>query len=131
MYRSLSGCVVAVALPLLLLIGCQPADDARGTLSGQVVAGPVCPVVRDPPDPECADRPVPDATLVIEAAGAGEAARVTSDEDGLFEIALPPGDYFLVPQPVDGLMGTAAAQPFQIEANRTIELSVVYDTGIR
>ncbi|MCA1588390.1 MAG: carboxypeptidase-like regulatory domain-containing protein [Chloroflexi bacterium] len=115
----------------LLVLGCQPADDATGTLAGKVVAGPVCPVVRDPPDPGCADRPVPDATLMIEAAGGGDAVPVTSDEGGLFEIYLPPGDYVLEPQPVDGLMGTAAAQPFQIEANRTIELSVVYDTGIR
>lgn len=124
---SVAACLLALALALL---GCQPADDATGTLSGQVVAGPVCPVVRDPPDPACADRPVPDATLVVEAAGAGEAA-ITSDAAGHFEVALPPGDYVLVPQPVDGLMGTAAAQAFQIEADQTVELIVVYDTGIR
>ena len=126
MTASVTACLVA-----LVLLGCEPADDATGTVSGQVMAGPVCPVVRDPPDPACADRPVPDATLVIEIGGAGDVIRVTSDEAGHFQLVLPPGDYVLVPQPVDGLMGTAAAQPFHIDADRTVELSVVYDTGIR
>ena len=126
MKASAVACLVALAL-----LGCQPAGDAIGTLSGQVLAGPVCPVVRDPPDPACADRPVPDATLVIEIGRAGDVIRVSSDEAGHFQIVLPPGDYILVPQPVDGLMGTAPAQPFEIEANRTTELRVVYDTGIR
>lgn len=116
---------------LVVMTGCQQSDQVTGTLRGQVVAGPVCPVVSDPPDPACADRPVAGATLVIEAAGAGEVARVTADADGRFEIALPAGSYLLIPQPVEGLMGTAAAQAFEIEANRTIELSVGYDTGIR
>jgi hypothetical protein len=131
MKAPVSAYLVAAMVVVLSLVGCQPADEALGTLRGEVVAGPVCPVVSDPPDPACADRPVPGATLVIEAAGGGEVARLSSDGDGRFEIALPPGSYVLVPQPVDGLMGTAASQPFEIEANRTIELSVGYDTGIR
>ena len=32
-------------------------------IAGRALAGPACPVVRDPPDPSCLDRPVAGATL--------------------------------------------------------------------
>ena len=72
-----------------------------------VVAGPTCPVVSDPPDPECADRPVAGAVIVVQDDEGKEVARVTTDEDGAGSIELAPGAYRLVPQPVEGLMGTA------------------------
>ena len=131
MNRSVTGSLLAVVVALVVLAACQPVDQVTGTLHGRIVAGPVCPVVSDPPDPACDDRPVAGATLVIEAAGAGEVGRVVTDADGLFEIALPAGPYVLVPQPVAGLLGTAPVQPFEIEPDVTTELTVVYDTGIR
>jgi len=131
MNRSVAGSLLVVVVALVVLTACQPADQVTGTLRGRIVAGPVCPVVSEPPDPACDDRPVAGATLVIEAAGAGEVGRVVTDADGLFEIALPAGPYVLVPQPVVGLLGTAPVQPFEIEPDVTTELTVVYDTGIR
>lgn len=101
-------------------------------VTGTVTAGPTCPVVTDPPDPNCADRPVAGAVLVLVDAGGAEVARVTSAADGTFAVALAPGAYRLVPQPVEGLMGTAPEIEFRVEAGEpTEELLVVYDTGIR
>ena len=108
--------------------------DAGGTVevTGQVTAGPTCPVVRDPPDPACDARPVPGATLVLIDEEGHEANRVTSAEDGSFAVRLAPGRYRLVPQPVDGLMGTAPEQAIRIPAAGTVDpVDVVYDTGIR
>ena len=99
---------------------------------GTVVAGPTCPVVTDPPDLACADRPVADAELVVTTFAGDEVARTTSDADGAFAIALAPGVYRLEPQPVDGLMGTAEPVEFTVEWGMLIpELVVCYDTGIR
>lgn len=99
---------------------------------GTVVAGPTCPVVTEPPDPACADRPVADAELVVTTRAGDEVARATSDADGTFAIALAPGLYRLEPQPVDGLMGTDAPMEFTVEWGMLIpELVVSYDTGIR
>jgi len=131
MNRSASGLLAAAMLVLLALVGCQPADEATGTLRGEVLAGPVCPAVTDPPDPECADRAVPGAILVIERTAGGEVTRVTADENGRFEIVLAVGSYTLVPQPVVGLLGTAPPQTFEMAEAETTELLVVYDTGIR
>lgn len=112
----------------------EVGDELPGPtgVRGSVVAGPNCPVLTDPPDPDCADRPVAGAVLVITDLDDVEIARVTSDADGEFSVDLPSGIYVLVPQAVDGLMGTAAPIEFGVEASGpATELLVTYDTGIR
>jgi hypothetical protein len=101
-------------------------------VSGRVTAGPTCPVERFPPDPACAPRAVAGAVLVVTDDSGREVARATSDANGDFAIALSPGGYVLTPQPVAGIMGTAAPQPFTIaSAGSSVTLDVEYDTGIR
>lgn len=104
------------------------ATGARGTVS----AGPTCPVERNPPDPNCAERPVAGAMLVFTDAAGTEVARVTSAADGSFSVELLPGAYRLTAEPVDGLMGTPAPIDVVVEAGGPLtELQVSYDTGIR
>lgn len=105
--------------------------DATG-VRGVVTAGPTCPVVTDPPDPVCADRPVAGAVLVFRDASGAEVARVTSADDGTFSVELAPGAYRLTAEPVEGLMGTPEAIEVGVEAGQPMsELTVSYDTGIR
>ena len=103
-----------------------------GILTGTVTAGPVCPVEHDPPDPSCADRPVRGAVLVVEEMSGREIARTSSGADGRFRLQLGPGTYRLVPQPVDGLLGTPQPTQFSLRSGApATELPVSYDTGIR
>jgi hypothetical protein len=105
--------------------------DATG-VRGRVTAGPTCPVVTDPPDPNCADRPVSGAVLVVTNPAGAEVARVTSQQDGTFVLQLAPGSYRMTPQPKEGLMGTPAPVDFEVAAGKPLtELQVSYDTGIR
>lgn len=110
-------------------IGSRPAG--QGTLEGLVLAGPTCPVQRDPPDPACSDRPVPLAILVVLDLAGDEVGRGVSDQEGRFSISLPSGSYRLVPQPVEGLLGTAGSQDVQVKVGDTEAVTVSYDTGIR
>lgn len=98
-------------------------------IRGRATAGPVCPVVR-PNDPACADRPVVGAVVhVIDERGT-EVATLETDANGFFVVTLPSGQYEVRPDPVDGLMGTAAA--VQVAVASTIEdVVLAYDTGIR
>lgn len=100
-------------------------------VSGRVSAGPTCPVVTDPPDPNCADRAVSGAVLIVEDLEGTEVARATSDADGQFSVAVAPGSYRIVPQPVDGLMGTAEPMDVQVVLGEPAVVEIVYDTGIR
>ena len=144
MNRNLIGCVIAAGL---LLGGCgdrgagdsvssaapEPSQAATTAwIDGIVLAGPVCPVEPVSPDPSCADRPVPGTVLIFEETGGGEVARVTAMPDGTFRLELPAGSYRLVPQPVEGLMGTAGPMDLVVTAGEPIsDLVVAYDTGIR
>ena len=101
-------------------------------VGGQVTAGPTCPVVRNPPDPACADRPVVGAVLVVSDAAGKEVARVTSGAGGAFAVELAPGSYRLKAEPHGGLMGTPAPIDFVVVAGQPATvLQVSYDTGIR
>ena len=126
---------VALALAIAALaVACQqPADGGPTTrLTGIVLAGPTCPVVRDPPDPACEDRPVAGAEIVAVDAQGQEVARASSDDEGGFSLALRAGEYQLVPQPVEGLLGTASPTAIVVEEGTPLEpVRIVYDTGIR
>ncbi|MDQ5839580.1 MAG: carboxypeptidase-like regulatory domain-containing protein [Chloroflexota bacterium] len=105
---------------------------AESGVSGTVTAGPTCPVVTDPPDPSCADRPVEGAVLVVTTLAGVEVDWTTSDAEGRFALSLAPGHYRLEPQPVEGLMGTAAPVEFTVDPGApALDLVIGYDTGIR
>jgi hypothetical protein len=111
----------------------EPHGDPPALVVGRVVAGPTCPVVQDPPDPECADRPVAGAVIVVLDEEGREVTHATSDQRGAFTLELGPGAaYTLVPQPVEGLLGTA--QPVEVASRdfgERVAVTIVYDTGIR
>jgi hypothetical protein len=94
------------------------------------LAGPVCPVETNPPDPACAPRPVVDASILA-ISDSGEMVESRTEDDGRFSFVLAPGRYEITAQPVEGLMGTP--QPFEVEVlAESVDLGVVmYDTGIR
>jgi hypothetical protein len=127
-------------LAALLFAACAPSatpavSDPDGRLAANVrltvVAGPVCPVETTPPDPSCAPRPLPAASLAITAPD-GTVTIVTSGGDGVAATRLPAGDYAVVPMPVEGILGTAAPFTLQVrDQGLLVARDIVYDTGIR
>ena len=99
-------------------------------VTGQVLAGPTCPVERISPDPRCAPRPVSGAVLLFTDSFGREAGQAVSDDDGQFTISLPAGRYTLKPQRVVGLLGTAPPQEVTV-TSAGAQVRVTYDTGIR
>ena len=125
--------VASLALAAVSLVGCQqPVDAPSGVVTGTAVSGPSCPVVTEPPDPACDDRPVAGAEIVIVDVAGDVVASATTEADGTFSVVVPAGEYRLVPRPVEGLMGTA--EPVEIVVAAGLEvgpLEISYDTGIR
>lgn len=99
---------------------------------GRVLIGPTCPVVRDPPDPNCADKGYMTSVKVIEKNTTKSSlfASVETDKDGNYKVILPPGTYRLQ---ADG------GDPFPycdwkeitIAPDTMIEIDLLCDTGIR
>lgn len=121
--------VVLLVAVAAIVVACERTGE---TVTGVALAGPTCPVVREPPDPACDDRPVAGAEIVVLDAGGDEVARARTDDAGAFLLTLPAGDYQLVPQPVEGLLGTPAALAIVVRDHEEAgPLTILYDSGIR
>ena len=111
------------------MLASDRAPDTSFTITGQVLAGPTCPVERIPPDPGCAPRPVSSALVLFTDTNEQEVARAVSDANGDFRLMLPRGTYTMVPQKVPGMLRTPS--PSMIVVDGPVALTVLYDTGIR
>ena len=75
------------------------------SVTGTVSAGPVCPVEKSPPDPQCAPRPVAGAVIVATNASGQEVGRTTSAADGSYQLLVTEtGTVLITAQPVAGLV---------------------------
>jgi hypothetical protein len=116
-------------LLLCLVAACAPSPTPALTsgLEGQVLIGPMCPVVQQ--GTPCPDQPY-QATLVMEDTRRQPVAEITTDAAGRFQVPLPPGDYVIVPQSPDGFT-RAAEQSVTVLANQFTLVTITYDSGIR
>ena len=98
-------------------------------IQGRAMAGPTCPVVSDN-DPACDDRPLAGVTIIVLTANGTEAARATTDANGMFAFSLPPGPYTLEPGPAEGILRGSGPIPVVV-GDAVVTVDVPYDTGIR
>lgn len=102
------------------------------TLAGQVLIGPVCPVVRVGQADQCADRPYPGSLSIRTAAGDQEVAQLTADPQGGFAIDLAAGTYQVVPlSPPGRILPRGQPQTVTLDDGVTTSILVHYDSGIR
>jgi len=103
-------------------------------VQGVVLLGPTCPVMRDPPDPQCADKPY--ATAIAVYRGVAQLNSVSpflignSDATGEFKFSLPPGSYTLVATGGTTLPRCAPVQA-TVQASGYTTSNISCDTGIR
>ena len=126
-----------VILMMVCVVACGPSPAATGgetgTLEVSVVAGPICPVETQEPDPACEPTPVAGAQLVVSPGDGTEIvlAQGTSDADGFAAFELAPGAYLLTGADVPGLFSVPDPAVVEILAGETASVTLVYDTGIR
>ena len=97
---------------------------------GVVMLGPTCPVMQEPPDPMCADKPYATSVLVYRAGAKTPFVIGNSDKDGTFSFSLPPGSYTLAAgsdKPLPRCAGAAITVP----ADGYVSTTISCDTGIR
>ncbi|MEK7596390.1 MAG: hypothetical protein AAB564_02500 [Patescibacteria group bacterium] len=101
-----------------------------GKVTGTILLGPTCPVLRDPPDPECADKPIFGDFIVQNAMGDVEFARFSTQRNGTFTVTLPAGEYYITWTEPLGLSG-AQGRLVNVVAGETTEITITFDIGIR
>lgn len=102
-----------------------------GTIYGAALLGPTCPVVMDPPDPECADKPFKTSLVVTTPDGARVVKQFSTDDNGKFNIEIPPGEYAIRSAAAANILPYCQSGVFSVKVNDSAEVNVSCDTGIR
>lgn len=101
-------------------------------VKGKVLLGPICPVQRIPPDPNCEDKGFK-TTIQVRLQDPTKNSIFTSvdtDEEGGYIIALPPGEYKI--QALGGKpFPTCNSRDITIKQHAVLEIDLSCDTGIR
>jgi hypothetical protein len=121
------------ALALLAVAGCMAGPPAGTGVQGTVFLGPTCPVQRDPPDPQCADRPYA-ADLALTTPDGRLAKTFSSDANGTFRVDVEPGTYIIRSAQQDAPSHPACSSTdgsFVVAAGAYTTVQVSCDTGIR
>ncbi|MDP2655132.1 MAG: hypothetical protein Q8P17_01040 [bacterium] len=99
-------------------------------VKGTVSLGPTCPVMRDPPDPQCADKPYATTILVYRVGSNTVIVTGKSNANGTFKISLPPGTYTLVASGGAVLPRCSPAEAV-VGQDGYVTTNISCDTGIR
>lgn len=99
-------------------------------VQGTVSLGPTCPVMRDPPDPQCADKPYATAIVVYRVGSSAPFILGSSDASGVFKFSLAPGSYTL--QAKGGTtLPRCNEMNVTVPATGYVTADISCDTGIR
>lgn len=97
---------------------------------GTVMLGPTCPVQKNPPDPNCADKPYRTLVAIFRSSDLTHAFIITSsDADGKFSASMSPGDYTIGAG--ESNLPRCSNQQVTVEPNAYTTTNISCDTGIR
>ncbi len=103
----------------------------KSGIRGTVMLGPSCPVMRNPPDPQCTDKPYQTSVSVSHSSSPTKVfATAESASDGTFKLSLPPGDY-IVSAGGNKSLPRCSNVSATVESSGYIEVQISCDTGIR
>lgn len=123
------GCA-ASAEPASSASSASSAPSQDSGIDGRTMVDAGCPVIRL--GTPCPERPLSARITVTSAAGGGTVATVTSDADGRFRVALPPGTYTLHPA---NLLGSpvplAMPKTVNVTAGHYTTVEIPFDSGVR
>lgn len=109
-----------------------PTILKKGGISGVVLLGPTCPVMRNPPDPGCADKPYKTNLVVTTKDGTRIITELSSDENGRFSVELIPGEYVIQGKPSASILPRCtSSEAEKVVSNIFTNVTISCDTGIR
>ena len=111
----------------------KTAEKISSGMRGKVILGPTCPVLRDPPDPSCDDKPFATELLLIEITGdkARNVKRFNSTKDGAFSFEVSPGRYRIQSATNNTLTFCSSVDEIVVTSKDYTEAIIHCDSGIR
>ena len=107
----------------------KTAEKISSGIHAVVTIGPTCPVMRIPPDPQCADRPYK-ADFKITKKNSLFPKTVSSGSDGILNAELSPGEY-VISSLGKNMMPSLSPVEFMVTEGKITELTLQFDSGIR
>ena len=104
---------------------------ASSGIRGSVTLGPTCPVEKNPPDPQCADKPYSASLVVTTADGSRAIKNFQSTASGTFSVDLPAGQYTIESSPGNILPRCSSNGIVIVKSNTYTQANISCDTGIR
>ncbi len=110
-----------------------PSQTQSGIgIKGTVFLGPTCPVERNPPDPQCANKLYQTSLVVTNSDGTHVIKTFSSDANGNFSVQVPPGTYAIRSAPSMNMLPRCSTNGTITVSTGTYASTTVYcDTGIR
>ncbi len=99
-------------------------------ISGTVLLGPICPVMKIPPDPKCADKPYSTSINVMKSGSSKVIKKIQSDKNGSFLFVIEPGIYVLQANS-DNVLPRCGEVSVEARSGQYINTEISCDTGIR
>ena len=110
----------------------QINGNQESGISGMVLLGPTCPVIRDPPDEECADKPYATTLVVTTYDQARVIKEFRSEETGKFSVQVAAGEYAIRSAAASNVLPyCSTSEIIKVNAGQDTETTVFCDTGIR
>lgn len=101
-------------------------------IRGMVLLGPTCPVIRDPPEEDCADRPYATTLAVTTVDQTRVIIEFHSDETGKFSVQVEPGEYAIRSAAASNILPFCSSSgPVRVNASAYTETTIHCDSGIR
>ncbi|MCC3247237.1 hypothetical protein LG047_18265 [Methylocystis sp. WRRC1] len=124
--RFRAALALAFAAVTTTAMAAQPG--AQG-IRGLVTLGPRCGAESFPPEPGCAERKFAASLIVERVAGSRRSWRFSSNAEGRFEIALPPGRYQIRSTTI--LPRCQSNEPIVVAPGAFTEITIRCDSGVR
>jgi hypothetical protein len=107
-------------------------SNTNSGIKGNVLLGPTCPVVKDPPEEGCEDKPFETTLVVTTRDGARVIKEFSSDENGKFSVSVASGEYSIKSAAAANVLPYCASNGTVIvSSDYYIETTVYCDSGIR
>jgi hypothetical protein len=100
-------------------------------IRGLVLLGPVCPVLKDPPEIQCADRPYATKLVVMPKNQTQVIKEFSSNASGTFRVDLPRGEYTIRAAAGTNILPRCESEVIPVSQEGYTQALVYCDTGIR
>ena len=111
---------------------CPVLTAKNSGIKGTAMLGPICPVMKNPPDPKCADRPYATNLVATMLNQPENIKEFSSDFNGKFSVDLPAGEYTINSADTAKMFSRCSSDgAIKVEKDKYTEITLNCDTGIR